>query len=208
MKLDRLKINKVKLKRVILAVIISLLIEIFICNFPAFRTIFTNKNIEKDFVLDEKTIVISNINERITSINFNYEKELTDKVTYKIKYVADDTSDTVSLRDKVILEEQKQYVHFDTHTKCKTLQIDLETESEIHIKNILLNHVNFSINIYRIFMFFTLSIFIIKIKDKSIFEVKYNINSKRQKYNFILNLITMCMFIFIYIIYQYNFRLN
>jgi len=202
--LDKLKISNIKIKRILLAVIISLLIEIFICNFPAFRTMFTNKNIEKDFVLDEKTIIISNIDERITSININYKNELTDKVTYKIKYVAEDTSDTVWLRDKVVLENQKQYVHFDTHAKCKTLQIDLETWSEIHIENIVLNHVNFNINIYRIFMCFLVNIFIIKIKDKSLFKVKYNCNSERQKYIFLLNLTIICMFIYIYIICQYN----
>ena len=203
--LDKQRINNVKIKRIVLAVIVSLLIEIFICNFPAFRTMFSNKNIEKDFKLDDKTVIISSIDEKITSINFYYDNELTDKITYKIKYVAEDNTDIVNLRDKVILKEQKQYIHLDTHTKCQTIQIDFETNSELNISKIILNHINFNINIYRIFVLFIASIFIIKVKDKSIFEKKYNLNSKVQKYNFLLNLITMSMFIFIYIIYQYDF---
>lgn len=205
-KIKRIKLNKEKIKRVLIAILVSLIIEIFICNFPAFRTMFTKKNIEKDFVLDERTIIISNIDERITSINFNYEKELTDKVTYKIKYVADDNSDTISLRDKVILENQKHYIHFDTHAKCKTIQVDFETNSELVISNIVLNHVNFYLNFYRILFIFIASVFIIKFKDKSMFEVKYEVNSKRCNYNFVLNLIALCAFIFIYTIEQYNFE--
>ena len=201
----RIRFNKEKIKRVIIAVIISLFIEIFICNFPAFRTMFTKKNLQKDFKIDGNTVIISNINERVTSINFYYPKELTDKITYKIKYMAEDTSDVVALREKVILKDDKHYIHFDTHTACKTIQVDLLTENKLSYEKIVLNQVNFNINIYRLFFIFATAIFFVKVKDKSIFKTEYNKDSKLQNYRFTLNLITMCAFVFIYIIYQYSF---
>lgn len=201
----KIKFNEEKIKRIFIAIIVSLLIEIFICNFPAFRTMFTNKNLEKDFKIDNNTVMISNINERVTSINFYYLSELEDKVTYKIKYEAEDTSDIVTLREKVILSKDEQYVHFDTHTACKTIQIDILTENTLDFQKIVLNHVNFKINIYRLFFLFAFVIFFIKVKDKSIFKTEYDKDSKLHNYRFTLNLITLCAFIFIYIVYQYNF---
>ncbi|MBR3614720.1 MAG: hypothetical protein IKL55_06040 [Clostridia bacterium] len=188
-----------------MAIIISLLIESFICNFPAFRTMFTKKDIESNFKLDNNTIMISNINERITSINIYYKNDLTDKITYNVKYMAEDTSDVITLREKILLENDEHYIHLDTHTLCQTLQIDLFTETEFEVEKIVLNQVNFNFNFYRMLFIFLLAIFFIKVRDKSIFEVEYDENSKIQNYSFILNLITACMFIFVYIVYQYNF---
>lgn len=202
----KIKFNKEKIKRIFIAIIVSLLIEIFICNFPAFRTMFTNKNLEKDFKIDNNTVMISNINERVTSINFYYLSELEDKVTYKIKYEAEDTSDIVTLKEKVILSKDEQYIHFDTHTACKTIQIDILTENALDFQKIVLNHVNFKINIYRLFFLFAFVIFFVKVKDKSIFKTEYDKDSKLHNYRFTLNLITLCAFIFIYIVYQYNFE--
>ena len=71
--IEKIKLNKEKIIRVLIAIAISLLIEIFICNFPAFRTMFTNKNLQKEFKVDGSSVIISNINERITSINLYYE---------------------------------------------------------------------------------------------------------------------------------------
>ena len=202
----KLRFNKEKIKRVIIAIIITLLIEIFVCNFPAFRTMMMEKDIKKEFDISGNTVTISDINERITSINFNYPSNLIDKITYKVKYIAEDTSDLVSLRDKVILEDDEHYIHFDTHTKCKEIQVELLTENSIQFSSIILNHVNFKINIYRLFFIFALAIFIVKVKDKSIFKTEYDPNSKLHNYRFTLNLITLCAFIFIYIVYQYNFE--
>lgn len=202
----KIKFDKEKIKRVVLAIIISIFIEIFICNFPSFRTMFTNKDLQKEFKIDGNTIIISDINERITSINFYYPAKLADKITYKVKYIAEDTSDVVTLREKVILKDDEHYIHFDTHTACKTIQVDILTENELNFEKIILNHVNFKMNIYRLFFIFVAAIFFIKIKDKSIFKVEYDKNSKVHNYRFVLNLITFCAFVFIYIIYQYNFE--
>ena len=167
---------------------------------------FTKKDIEKEFKLEDSTIMISNINERITSINIYYENDLVDKITYNVKYMAEDTSDVISLREKIILKDDEHYIHFDTHIPCKTIQIDLLTETGFKIEKIILNHVNFNLNIYRIFFIFVVTIFFIKVKDKSIFEKEYDKNSKLHNYRFILNLVTCCMLVFVYIVYQYSFE--
>ena len=202
----KIKVDKEKIIRVFIAIIISLLIEIFICNFPAFRTMMTTNNIIKETNINNNNIIISDINERITSINFNYKNELVDKITYKVKYIAEDTSDVVDLREKVILAEDEQYVHLDTHANCSTIEIELLTENKLELENIILNKVNFKLNIYRIFLIFFAVIFCVKVKDKSIFKTEYDVDSKSQKFVFNLNLISICIFIFIYIVNQYNFE--
>lgn len=167
---------------------------------------FTNKNLKKNFKIDGSTVIISNINERVTSINFNYsQKKLEDKVTYKIQYMAEDTNDVINLREKVLLPSDDQYVHFDTHTACKTIQVDILTENKLEFSSIILNKINFKINIYRLFFIFAFVIFTVKIKDKSIFDVEFDKDSKLHNSRFTLNLIAICLLIFIYTIYQYDF---
>lgn len=166
---------------------------------------FTNKNLEKDFKIEGNKVTISDINERVTSINFYYPTDLIDKITYKIKYTAEDTSDVVNLREKVILPKDKQYIHFDTHTACQMIELELYTENALNFEKIVLNEVNFKVNFYRVFIIFLAAILAIKIKDKSVFKLEYKKDSKKQNYGFALNLITVCLFVFIYIVYQYSF---
>ena len=204
--IEKIKLNKEKIIRVLIAIAISLLIEIFICNFPAFRTMFTNKNLQKEFKVDGSSVIISNINERVTSINLYYSESLEDKATYKVCYMAEDTSDVVNLREKVILPQDEQYIHFDTHAPCKSIIINILTENKLEFEKIVLNKINFKINIYRLFIIFAAAIFFVKVKDKSIFKTEYDALSKLQNHRFILNLITICLLIFIYTVYQYNFE--
>ena len=90
------KFKNSKIKIVIISILIAIFIEIFVCNFPMFRTLFANsKNINANYSIFENKVVISNINERITNINFYYKNELTDKITYKVKYLAEENSDLI-----------------------------------------------------------------------------------------------------------------
>lgn len=191
-------------KRIIIALIIAILIEIFICNYPAFRSVLLGKSKEiENYKIEQNQILISEIDERVTSINIKYKEKLTDKVTYELKYTAEENSDLFSLKPKVMLENQKHYINFDTHSKCKTIELNLLTESEFSVENIFINKPNFNINVYRIAIFFIIVIFIIKVKDKSIYK-EYDKNSKSQHKIFMLNLIVFCGIIAIYLIYQFN----
>lgn len=199
------KFKNSKIKIVIISILIAIFIEIFVCNFPMFRTLFANsKNINANYSIFENKVVISNINERITNINFYYKNELTDKITYKVKYLAEENSDLISLRDKVILQNQKQYINLDTHSKCKNLEIEIITDSDLELENIILNHVNFNFSIIRVLLLFIIIVFFIKVRNKSIYTLGYNSEDKLHNYRFMLNLIVLCSFLFLYVLCQYN----
>ena len=202
---NKLRIDEKGRKRILLAIIISILIEIFICNYPAFRSLLIGgyKKID-NYIIEENSIIISDINERVTSININYNRTLIDKITYSVKYTAEENSDVFVLNPKVILENQKQYINLDTHSKCKDIQIDLLTNSEISVENITINKSNFNISVVRLFILFIILILIIKIKDESIYKTEYDFDSKKQNDIFLLNLGVFFVFIMIYTILQFN----
>lgn len=195
-----------KVKRIVISILIAIVIEIFIFNFPAFRTFFYgNRNIIASYTLDDKTIMISGLDTKVTSIRINYRNQLTDKITYDLKYKLKNNAQIFSLKSKIILEDQKHYINFNTNANCESIQIDLITETDIQIDNIIINKCNFSFNIYRVLLLFISSIFIIKVKDKSIYEIKYNSNSKLQTHGFILNLIVFLIFVSMFVVCEYSF---
>ena len=201
----KLKIKNIisKYKLVFISIIITLLIEIFICNYPFFRTILNkNNNIYPEYIINNNKITISNINERITSINFIYNNELTDKITYNLSYKAEESNKIININPKVLLKDDKHYIHLDTHSKCKTININLETNSNISIKNIILNKPNININKLRIIFIFIGLIFFLKVKNKSIYTKQYDKNNTSQNLNFIINLSIFCSFITIYTLTQ------
>ncbi len=199
-------IEKEKLKRIIISIIIAIILEVFLCNYPAFRTLLVgSRNIKANFKFENNKITISDINNRVTSVYINYKNELTDKITYNLNFKAEETSDIIKLKPKVILENEKQYINLDTHSKAQKIEINLETENELEIESIILNHINFKINFLRMFLIFLASVFVIKITDGSIFKKLYDKESKFQNRIFLLNLLVFFGFIAIYNIYQYNF---
>lgn len=199
------KFKNAKAKRIIISILIAIFIEIFICNFPMFRTLLaSSKDIDANYTIFENKVVISNIDERITNINFYFKNELSDKITYKVRYLAEENSDLISLRDKVILENQRQYINLDTHSKCKNIEIELITDSDLELENIVLNHANFKFSIIRVFLLFITSVFFIKITDKSIYSLEYDSNDKLHNYRFVLNLVVLCSFLFLYVLCQYK----
>ena len=200
MKLERIK----KYKNILYACIITILIEIFLCNFGFFRTLFVEKNIYPKFSVNENLIIISDIDSRVTSINFEYNSRLTDKITYKVSYIAEDNSDKIALSPKIILKNNKQYINFDTHAKCKTIEVEILTESNSYLKSVVLNHPNFNISIVRILLVFCGVIFIIQVKNKKNYEIEYDSNSKIHNIFFIINLFAVYIIIVLYTIFQFN----
>ena len=185
---------------ILISIVIALFIEIFICNFPYFRTLFQeNNNIKTEYTFNNSEINISNINERITSINIIYDNNLTDKITYELSYIAKESIQSTEINPKVILKDDIQYIHFDTHSKCNSINIKLKTNNDnLKIKSIILNKPNLNIEILRIIIIFTITIFILKIKNKSIYQQEYSINNKIQNNNFKINLFIFFGFITIY----------
>lgn len=191
-------------KTIIITILITLFIEIFICNYGYFRTLIQkNNNIKPVYIYANNVILIPNINERITSIKINYKNKLKNTITYNLSYTAEENSNNIKLNTKSLLKFNKQYINFDTHSKCKNIKIDLFTLNEkLEIDSIILNHPNININIIRIIILFIIITFISKIKNKSIYQKEYNKNNKSQDNLFKLNLFIFISFIFIYILCQ------
>lgn len=191
--------NLKNIQKLLKALIITLLFEIFIFNFPAFRTLLVgNKNMRLEYDIQDNNIIISDINKRITSIFIKYGNKLTDKVTYRVHYISEEDSDGYDLNEKIILENDSHYINFDTHSKCKQIEINLQTSSEILINDIILNHVNFYINIWRMLLTFFICIFFIDLKTGEIYKKEYHKESK----SFWIILCVICVWIVTYTILQ------
>ena len=170
-----------KYKIIIVSILISILIEIFVCNYGFFRTIIVgNNDLPKEYIIDENSIIISNIDEENSNNN--------------------------SLNPKVILKNSKQYINFDTHSKCNEIEVKVFTTGHLELKRIILNHPNLQINFFRIICIFLGVSFAFKVFDKKIYFKEYNKDSIPQKVFFISNLIFFCLLIFFYIINQFNLK--
>lgn len=194
-----------KNKILIFSILIALFIEIFIFNYGFFRTLLIgNLNVHPTYKMEDNTLKISNINFRVTSINFEYEEELIDKVTYIPYYTFKGSSDKVEINPKIILKDNRQYINLDTHTECETIEISFLTESKLEFKNIILNHPNININVFRTILIFFITFCIMKIRKEDIFEKQYDKTSKDINRLFLINLTIFCVFIGIYITMQFN----
>ncbi|MBR3696722.1 MAG: hypothetical protein IKM97_00380 [Clostridia bacterium] len=195
------KLNiKVKIKKYILCLLIGVFLEVFLFNYPAIRTlIIGNRNIDVDYTVENDVITIKNLDTRVTSIRINYSNELTDKITYFVKFIAEDNSAYINLREKILLENDKQYINFDTHSKAKEIVITVLTESEVNIENIIINHCNFRINFYSLFIHMVVITFIYSAIDKSLYKERYETHEEYHNEIFIINLIVFSIIIIIYV---------
>lgn len=194
-----------KYKIILISILISLCIEIFICNYGFFRTLMVgNLNIEPEYTVEDNTIIISKIDSRVTSINFEYKKPLIDKVTYLPRYNYIGSSGQIELNPKIILKNDKQYINLDTHTICESMTIERITGSDLELTKIVLNHPNINIKCIRILLIFVVTAFIIKTKKEDIFSKKYDCMFKKTNRIFILNLSVFCIMISVYTILQFG----
>lgn len=189
-----------KYKMIFISIIIALLVELLIFNFPAFRTILLGKNnIDANFSQSNNRIYISDLDFRVSSIYFDYSNKLTDVVSYSLTYLPED-SGRVTLRDKSIMRYDAHYINFDTHSNCKNIEVVLKTNSDVSISHIYINHPNFNISLFRIMLVFVILLFIGKIRSRAIYSVEYDKSSKSQSTVFTLILTLICVFIGIYTI--------
>lgn len=103
-KVEKMKKNKI----LIFSILIALFIEIFICNYSFFRTLLLgNLNVQADYKMENDILKISNINCRVTSINFKYKEKLIDKVTYIPYYTFKGSSDKIEINPKIVLKNSR-----------------------------------------------------------------------------------------------------
>ena len=149
-------------------------------------------------------IYVPNIDVKVTSINFEYSKPLTDKVTYSLSYHPEGTSKEIEINPKIILPDDKQYINFNTGTNCKGIIIDRLTETDLSLDSVILNHPNMDINITRMFLIFLVVVFVIQVRRGSFFEKQYDRTSNKDNAVFLINLATIMAFIVLYMICQFN----
>jgi len=194
-----------KYKVIIIAILITIFIEVFVCNYGFFRSLLIgNTNIKPSYEVENGLIKIENINVRVTSINFEYDKPLTDKVTYLISYITEGTSAPIDINPKIMLIGDRHYINIDTHSKCQSIEITRLTESQAKISSITLNHPNMNINLCRMLFIFLAIVFIMKLRKPEFFEKQYDKNSTRTPKIFLINLAMFCSLIVIYTICQFN----
>lgn len=194
-------------KVILISIFVTFFIEIFICNYGFFRTAFLkNKDLVKNYEILENSngVIIKNIDTRVTSINFKYKKPLTDKVTYTLRYTSSENSNKTEINPKIILANSPQYIHFDTHSNCQTIEIEFLTNSNLMIDEIILNHPNINVSFIRLIIIFSFVFFIVNLKVGALNKEQYNPDSKLQNVGFILILFIFCSCILIYTLCQYN----
>ena len=66
-----------KYKVVWIAIVFSLLVEVFVCNYGFWRSLLGgNRQEDVVYTIEENKVKIENINQRVTSINFRYPQFL------------------------------------------------------------------------------------------------------------------------------------
>lgn len=194
-----------KNKIILVSILITLFIEIFLCNYGFFRTLFSgNRNLKPKFEVDGSLIYVTDIDVKVTSINFKYKEPLIDKVTYNLEYFPEGTSKALQIRPKIILPQNEQYINFNTGVNCKGIMIDRLTETDLQIEEIILNHPNINISLIRMLLIFIAVIFILEVRSGKFFDKEYDRNSKEMNIVFLINLTTMLVFTILYMVCQFN----
>ena len=197
-----IKYNRCK----IIAIVIAILIEVFICNYGFFRNLVVgNNNTEARFkIVDENQIKVYDIDFRVTNLTIKLNNQLTDKCTYLLSFKNSDSSDTFIVGAKEILKSQKQYINFDTTTNCTQIIIEYFTHSEMNIDSIILNKPCFNFSILRyVCIYFGVFFIICLITNKS-YDLKYFEDLKFHRNFFIVNLICFSFIIVSYTLIQFN----
>lgn len=194
-----------KNKIILVSILITLFVEIFLCNYGFFRTLFSgNRNLKPKFEVDGSLIYVTDIDVKVSSINFKYKEPLIDKVTYNLEYFPEGTSKALQIRPKIILPQNEQYINFNTGVNCKGIMIDRLTETDLQIEEIILNHPNINISLIRMFLIFIVVIFILEVRSGKFFDKEYDRNSKEMNIVFLINLTTMLVFTILYMVCQFN----
>jgi len=193
-----------KYKGIILAILLAIVIEIFICNYGFFRTLFcTNGEIANaEYTKVDNHITIADLDTRVTSINIEYQEPLNTCITYQVFFYAEENDLFLRLNPKTILKNDKQEIQLDTHTKCKRIEIELTGQENLEIASISLNKPNLRINILRILFLFVVILLLGKIKDGAIFHREYDPTSNEQNRDMFFVLAVLCFVVTLYLVFQ------
>lgn len=178
-----------KIGKILLFIIISIMLELIVFNYGAIRTLINGNEKYVEYKLDISTennkynhvLTIENLNDVVTSININYKENYEDIVKYETYFISEDDNSYKKISDKYMLaNKDNTYIQLDTRTKARELKIIFQTEKQLDIDSIVINHINLNISIIRILLIFAIINLIYYIKTKKIYKIEYNKYSKKQ----------------------------
>ncbi len=199
-----------KLYKIIIIFVISVLFEIFICNFTFFKSLFykpyivpdsdivTNMDLEKGKTVEDSYIEILNINKKINNIyiDINYPEE------YILDINATDKGNKLyfSLPSRQVTNSVKKskYINFNLSGKSKKLKLKfsfLENENITVNKIVINSNVPMMFNVIRCVLVFSILLFVYLFRSKSVLY-KINLNSYKFKKQLLILIIVFNILIF------------
>ena len=172
-----------KIGKILLFIIISIMLELIVFNYGAIRTLINGNEKYVEYKLDVSTennkynyvLAIENLNDVVTSININYKENYEDIVKYETYFISEDDNSYKKISDKYMLaNKDNTYILLDTRTKAKELKLIFQSEKQLNIDSILINHINLNFSIIRTLLIFAIINLIYYIKTRKIYEIEYN----------------------------------
>lgn len=178
-----------KIGKVVIFIIISIIVELVVFNYGAIRSLINGPEKFVEYQLDVSTendkynyvLTMDNLNDVVTSINIIYKENYGNIVKYETYFISEDDNSYKRISDKYMLaNKDNTYIQLDTRTKARELKIIFQSEKQLDVDNIIINHINLKISIIRILLVFAILNLIYYIKTRKIYKIEYNKNSKKQ----------------------------
>ncbi len=178
-----------KIGRIFIFIIISIIIELLIFNYGAIRSFINGSERQIEYQLESSyknnknnyILTINNLDEILTSVNINYKNDYKEIIKYETYFISEDDTNYKKIKDKYMLANKNNtYIQLDTHTNAKEVKIFFQSEKQLEIDSVIINHSNLNFSIVRILIVFAIVNLIYYIKTKKIYKIEYNKNSKQQ----------------------------
>lgn len=178
-----------KIGRIFIFIIISIIIELLIFNYGAIRSFINGSERHIEYQLESSyknnknnyILTINNLDEILTSVNINYKNDYKEIIKYETYFISEDDTNYKKIKDKYMLANKNNtYIQLDTHTNAKEVKIFFQSEKQLEIDSVIINHSNLNFSIVRILIVFAIVNLIYYIKTKKIYKIEYNKNSKQQ----------------------------
>ena len=202
-----------KIGRIFIFIIISIIIELLIFNYGAIRSFINGTERYVEYQLDisyennknNYILTINNLDEILTSINIKYKNDYKEIIKYETYFISEDDTNYKKIKDKYMLANKNNtYIQLDTHTNAKEVKIFFQSEKQLEIDSVIINHANLNFSIIRLLILFAIINLIYYIKTKKIYKIEYNKNSKEQFLMIFGILLFTIVFITIYYIKEMN----
>ena len=148
-----------KIGRIFIFIIISIIIELLIFNYGAIRSFINGSERHIEYQLESSyknnknnyILTINNLDEILTSVNINYKNDYKEIIKYETYFISEDDTNYKKIKDKYMLANKNNtYIQLDTHTNAKEVKIFFQSEKQLEIDSVIINHSNLNFSIVRI----------------------------------------------------------